>query len=175
MEGMSSLKLMAQQAVEKSQQEQPQETCDAMIPPILGVAPLGTVALTKEQQYQFQLLENAYYRCLPHPADTERMPRSMPRNPAKTPLYYIQVWLFGVFFFFWCLFMDFFFFFCETDSSSWFRFGRILPTAFDWNVVFHILLYGGDEGAVPVRESAQKTKLEVPYKVYDVVSTAWRA
>lgn len=94
MEGMSSLKLMAQQAVEKSGQELPQETCDAMIPPILGVAPLGTVALTKEQQYQFQLLEAAYYRCSPHPSDTERMPRSIPRNQMKTPHYYIQVGFF---------------------------------------------------------------------------------
>lgn len=89
LEGMSSLKLMAQQAVEKSGLEVPQETCDAMIPPLLGVAPLGTAPLTKEQQYQYQMLEAAFYH-MPHPADTERVRHYLPRNPVQTPSYYIQ-------------------------------------------------------------------------------------
>jgi len=105
-EGMSSLKLIAQQAVEKSgltspleqQLQQPPppqqpppapETC-AVIPPMLGVAPLGTAPLTKDQQYQFQMLDAAFYH-MPHPSDTERVRPYIPRNPVATPHYYIQV------------------------------------------------------------------------------------
>lgn len=87
---MSSLKLMAQQAVEKSGIELPQETSDAHIPPLLGVAPLGPAPLLKEHQFQFQMLEAGYYH-MPLPSDTERTRQYLPRNPIQTPSYYSQV------------------------------------------------------------------------------------
>ncbi|KAK6625745.1 hypothetical protein RUM43_006044 [Polyplax serrata] len=88
-EGMSSLKLMAQEAVEKSGIELPQETSDAHIPPLLGVAPLGPAPLLKEHQFQFQMLEAGFYH-MPLPSDTERTRQYLPRNPIQTPSYYSQ-------------------------------------------------------------------------------------
>lgn len=81
---------MAQKAVEKSGIELPQETSDAHIPPLLGVAPLGPAPLLKEHQYQFQMLEAGFYH-MPLPSDTERTRQYLPRNPIQTPSYYSQV------------------------------------------------------------------------------------
>lgn len=66
------------------------KTQDAHIPPLLGVAPLGPVPLSKEHQYQFQMLDSAHYH-MPVPADAERMRQFLPRNPIPTPPYYPQV------------------------------------------------------------------------------------
>ncbi|CAG9770403.1 unnamed protein product [Ceutorhynchus assimilis] len=109
-EGLSTLKTMAQQAIDRAaletqQQVQPQVILDpprsqsqakteAHIPPLLGVAPLGAVPLQKEHQQQFQLMEPAYYH-MPHPSDTERIRTYLPRNPFNTPSYYIQIPLFN--------------------------------------------------------------------------------
>ena len=59
-------------------------------PPLLGVAPLGIVPLSKEQQLQYTMLEAAAHH-LPHPSDSERLRPYLPRNPCHTPLYYPQV------------------------------------------------------------------------------------
>lgn len=42
------------------------------------------------------------------------------------------------------------------------------------DAVLHFLLYGGDESTIFGCCYAQKAKLEIPYKVYDVVSKARR-
>uniref|UniRef100_T1HIJ7 CCR4-NOT transcription complex subunit 3 n=3 Tax=Rhodnius TaxID=13248 RepID=T1HIJ7_RHOPR len=65
-------------------------TGEAQIPPLLGVAPLGPVPLQKEHQCQFQMMEAAYYH-MPHPADSERVRQYLPRTPCHTPVYYHQV------------------------------------------------------------------------------------
>jgi len=99
-DGMSSLKTMAQQVIDRAGLENNQvilepskihnqEKSDAHIPPLLGVAPLGTVPLQKEHQAQFQLMESAYYH-MPHPSDSEKVRTYLPRNSYPTPSYYIQ-------------------------------------------------------------------------------------
>lgn len=62
---------------------------EAHIPPLLGVAPLGIVPLSKEHQFQYSMLEAASHH-LPHPSDSERLRPYLPRNPCHTPLYYPQ-------------------------------------------------------------------------------------
>jgi CCR4-NOT transcription complex subunit 3 len=105
-ERMSSLKVIAQQVIDRAGLEIPPSeptrglfdnklqhqsvTSEAHIPPLLGVAPLGPVPLQKEHQCQFQMMEAAYYH-MPHPSDSERLRSYLPRNPVPTPLYYHQV------------------------------------------------------------------------------------
>ena len=87
----------------------PAPTGEAHIPPLLGVAPLGPVALSKEQQVRYtsvffcsvhpikrlafqiqhQSLEAAFYH-MPHPSDSERLRHYLPRSPYMTPPYYPQ-------------------------------------------------------------------------------------
>ncbi|RUS74494.1 hypothetical protein EGW08_017745 [Elysia chlorotica] len=55
--------------------------------PLLGMAPLGSVLLTKEQIYQSDMVDAAFHH-LPHPSDSERMRHFLPRNPCPTPAYY---------------------------------------------------------------------------------------
>lgn len=75
------------------QQQQPQQShvsFEAKISPLLGVAPLGPVPLSKDHQFQFTMLESAFVH-LPHPSDSERIKLYLPRNPCSTPHYYNQV------------------------------------------------------------------------------------
>lgn len=62
---------------------------EATISPLLGVAPLGPVPLSKDHQFQFTMLESAFIH-LPHPSDSERIKLYLPRNPCSTPQYYNQ-------------------------------------------------------------------------------------
>ncbi|XP_044730157.1 CCR4-NOT transcription complex subunit 3 isoform X3 [Chrysoperla carnea] len=109
-EGMSTLKTIAQQAIDRAglEQQPPSEpnsrtlfdsnnkiiqsakhTNEAHVPPLLGVAPLGPVPLLKEHQCQFQMMEAAYYH-MPHPADSEKLRTYIARNQCQTPAYYQQ-------------------------------------------------------------------------------------
>eukprot|EP00095_Tigriopus_kingsejongensis_P010129 maker-scaffold75_size407189-snap-gene-2.15 protein:Tk10129 transcript:maker-scaffold75_size407189-snap-gene-2.15-mRNA-1 annotation:"ccr4-not transcription complex subunit 3-like" len=63
---------------------------EANIPPLLGVAPLGPVPLTKDTRFQYQMLEAAFSH-MPHPSDSERLRPYLPRNPCPTPPYYPQL------------------------------------------------------------------------------------
>lgn len=63
---------------------------EAHIPPLLGVAPLGPVPLTKETRFQYHMLEAAFSH-MPHPSDSERLRPYLPRNPCPTPPYYPQL------------------------------------------------------------------------------------
>ena len=45
---------------------------DTQLPPLLGVTPLGPVALSQEKLYQLKMLEVAY-RHLPQPSDSEKV------------------------------------------------------------------------------------------------------
>lgn len=65
-------------------------TNEAHIPPLLGVAPLGTSPLQKEHQLQFQMMEQSYYH-LPTPSDSERLRAYLHRQPVQTPAHYPQV------------------------------------------------------------------------------------
>lgn len=108
-EGMSSLKTIAQQVIDRAGLELPTNdtsrslfdsgnktasstTSEALIPPLLGVAPLGAVPLQKEHQCQFQMMEASYYH-MPQPADSERLRSYLPRNQYHTPPYYSQTQL----------------------------------------------------------------------------------
>ncbi|GBN88150.1 CCR4-NOT transcription complex subunit 3 [Araneus ventricosus] len=92
---MSSLKSMAEQAVLNAGLETHIPTSpspssaerEAHIPPLLGVAPLGPVPLTKDCIQQIRILESAQ-RHMPHPSDSERLRQYLPRNPVPTPSYY---------------------------------------------------------------------------------------
>lgn len=72
------------------QPQQPPVLFEANISPLLGVAPLGPVPLSKDHQFQFTMLESAFVH-LPHPSDSERIKLYLPRNPCQTPHYYNQV------------------------------------------------------------------------------------
>lgn len=67
-------------------------TNEALIPPLLGVAPLGPSPLQKDHQQQFQMMEAAYYH-LPSPSDSERLRPYLQRNPVVTPPHYPQTQL----------------------------------------------------------------------------------
>lgn len=69
--------------------QQPQTTT-IRLNPLLGVAPLGPQPLTREHLYQLAMQDAAYHH-LPHPSDSERLRRYIPRNPCPTPSYYPQV------------------------------------------------------------------------------------
>jgi CCR4-NOT transcription complex subunit 3 len=73
-----------------SQPKDRSQKTEAHIPPLLGVAPLGPVPLTKETQLQYQMLESAFIH-MPHPSDSERLRPYLPRNPCNTPPYYPQL------------------------------------------------------------------------------------
>ncbi|XP_035218241.1 CCR4-NOT transcription complex subunit 3-like isoform X2 [Stegodyphus dumicola] len=96
-EPMSSLKSMAEQAVLNAGLEthlpaspSPSSTeREAHILPLLGVAPLGPVPLSKECYQQIRILDAAQ-RHMPHPSDSERLRQYLPRNPFPTPSYYPQ-------------------------------------------------------------------------------------
>ncbi|XP_065162602.1 CCR4-NOT transcription complex subunit 3 isoform X3 [Atheta coriaria] len=75
--------------LETNKSNQTAAKTEARIPPLLGVAPLGTVPLQKEHQIQFQMMEAAYLH-MPQPQDSERLRTYLPRNPCHTPPYYIQ-------------------------------------------------------------------------------------
>ncbi|XP_063961939.1 CCR4-NOT transcription complex subunit 3-like isoform X2 [Lytechinus pictus] len=63
---------------------------ETTIPPLLGVAPLGPVTLSKEQRLQQSVMESCFHH-LPLPSDSERLRNYLPRNPCPTPTYHCQV------------------------------------------------------------------------------------
>ncbi len=71
----------------QQQQQQQQQTYEAIIPSILGAAPLGKVQLTKEQMQQLAALDAAHKK-LPQPADSERIRTYLQRQPHVTPYYF---------------------------------------------------------------------------------------
>lgn len=92
-EGTSSNAVQNSSSHLNLQQQQPQQShvsFEAKISPLLGVAPLGPVPLSKDHQFQFTMLESAFVH-LPHPSDSERIKLYLPRNPCSTPHYYNQV------------------------------------------------------------------------------------
>lgn len=64
-------------------------TGETRMTPLLGVAPLGPISLSKDNAYQQAMLE-ASWRHMPHPSDSERLRHYLPRNPCPTPTYYHQ-------------------------------------------------------------------------------------
>lgn len=63
------------------------ETRTAHLQPLLGVAPLGPVPLSKEKHYQLALVEPAFLH-LPFPSDSERVRPYLPRNPYPTAVHH---------------------------------------------------------------------------------------
>jgi len=68
---------------------QQQQMSESRITPLQGVAPLGIVSATKENQWQ-KVHGDSCYRHMPHPSDSERQRHYLPRNPCLTPVYYPQ-------------------------------------------------------------------------------------
>ena len=70
--------------------DQQSQTTTIRLNPLLGVAPLGPVPLSREHFYQLTMLEAAYHH-LPHPSDSERIRHYLPRHPFPTPTFYPQL------------------------------------------------------------------------------------
>nr|XP_002128708.1 CCR4-NOT transcription complex subunit 3-like [Ciona intestinalis] len=85
---LTSLSVVVQQQ-QTAAQQLPMGGGEARIQPLLGVAPLGPVSLSKENMYQQAMLD-ACWRHMPHPSDSERLRHYLPRNPCPTPSYYHQ-------------------------------------------------------------------------------------
>ncbi|XP_053494963.1 CCR4-NOT transcription complex subunit 3b isoform X1 [Ictalurus furcatus] len=60
------------------------------IPPSLGVCPLGSVPISKEQHYQ-HIMQEAAWTHMPHPSDSERIRQYLMRNPCPTLPFHHQV------------------------------------------------------------------------------------
>jgi hypothetical protein len=65
------------------------QTSEAHIPPLLGVAPLGPVTLSKQCFYQLHMLDAASRHPI-HPMDSQRLRPYLPPNPCPVPSYYPQ-------------------------------------------------------------------------------------
>ena len=59
-------------SLSSSQQNSAPQTSSIQLNPLLGVAPLGPLQLTKENVYQLSMSEAAFHH-LPHPSDSERL------------------------------------------------------------------------------------------------------
>ena len=77
------------QKTDNMSKQKPGANGEANIMPFLGVAPLGPIRFTKEQDYQQSMVE-ACWRHMPHPSDSERLRHYLPRNMCPTPTYYPQ-------------------------------------------------------------------------------------
>lgn len=84
--------LQQQQIQQQIATSQPQQTQTNTIHlnPLLGVAPLGPQPLVREHYYQLNM-QDATFKHLPHPSDSERLRPYLPRNSCPTPSYYPQV------------------------------------------------------------------------------------
>lgn len=60
-----------------------------LIPPLLGVAPLGPVSLSKSCYYQLAMLEAAAHHTI-YPSDSQRLRLYLPPNRCQSPSYYPQ-------------------------------------------------------------------------------------
>ena len=74
---------------QQTKQSTQQPTSEAHISPMLGVAPLGPIALTKPMIYQMHMLEAAG-RHIIHPIDSQRTRSYLTPNAFPTPSYYPQ-------------------------------------------------------------------------------------
>lgn len=63
---------------------------EVIIPPSLGVCPLGPTPLSKDQLYQQAMQESAWTH-MPHPSDSERIRQYLMRNPCPTLPYHHQI------------------------------------------------------------------------------------
>lgn len=60
-----------------------------LIPPLLGVAPLGPVSLSKSCYYQLAMLDAAAHHTI-YPSDSQRLRLYLPPNRCQSPSYYPQ-------------------------------------------------------------------------------------
>ncbi|KAM9434372.1 CCR4-NOT transcription complex subunit 3b isoform 2-T2 [Clarias gariepinus] len=60
------------------------------IPPSLGVCPLGSIPISKEQHYQ-HVMQEAAWTHMPHPSDSERIRQYLMRNPCPTLPFHHQM------------------------------------------------------------------------------------
>lgn len=65
------------------------QNLSTLIPPLLGVAPLGPVSLSKSCYYQLAMLDAAAHHTI-HPSDSQRLRLYLPPNRCQSPSYYPQ-------------------------------------------------------------------------------------
>lgn len=65
------------------------QNLSTLIPPLLGVAPLGPVSLSKTCYYQLAMLDAAAHHTI-YPSDSQRLRLYLPPNRCQTPAYYPQ-------------------------------------------------------------------------------------
>jgi CCR4-NOT transcription complex subunit 3 len=89
---LQAQQLQQQQIQQQIATSQPQQTQTNTIHlnPLLGVAPLGPQPLVREHYYQLNM-QDATFKHLPHPSDSERLRPYLPRNSCPTPSYYPQI------------------------------------------------------------------------------------
>lgn len=66
-----------------------QQNLSTLIPPLLGVAPLGPVSLSKTCFYQLAMLDAAAHHTI-YPSDSQRLRLYLPPNRCQSPSYYPQ-------------------------------------------------------------------------------------
>lgn len=65
------------------------QNLSTLIPPLLGVAPLGPVSLSKSCYYQLAMLDAAAHHTI-YPSDSQRLRLYLPPNRCQSPSYYPQ-------------------------------------------------------------------------------------
>lgn len=65
------------------------QNLSTLIPPLLGVAPLGPVSLSKSCYYQLAMLDSAAHHTI-YPSDSQRLRLYLPPNRCQSPSYYPQ-------------------------------------------------------------------------------------
>lgn len=139
-----------------------------LIPPLLGVAPLGPVDLSKSCYYQLAMLEAAAHHQI-YPSDSQRLRLYLPPTSYQSPPYYPQTVLphSDTAEFFQRLSTEtlfFIFYFMEVSLNSVLSIVDLVSletliklTTFKSNSIT------GHQGTIPSCESAKKTILEVPH------------
>ena len=72
-----------------SESQTPNQNLTTMIPPLLGVAPLGPVSLSKTCCYQLAMLDAAAHHQI-YPSDSQRLRLYLPPTRCQSPAYYPQ-------------------------------------------------------------------------------------
>lgn len=83
-----------QSAIQQDQHQPPSvqqqnQNLSTLIPPLLGVAPLGPVSLSKHCHYQLAMLDAAAHHTI-YPSDSQRLRLYLPPNRYRSPAYYPQ-------------------------------------------------------------------------------------
>lgn len=150
------------------------QNLSTLIPPLLGVAPLGPVSLSRTCVYQLAMLNAAAHHTI-YPSDSQRLRLYLPPNRCQSPSYYPQTALphSDTAEFFHKLSTEtlfFIFYFMEVSSIILYQIDQFK------NFLTHTASIPiGYKGSISSCESSKKTIMEISYQIHDVVSASRRA